>query len=295
MGTVRLSRLALAAMVACLLCLGADAGASVRRVRAISYNVWGLPQPLTTDPSRLEDIARILPRLGADIVAFQETFTRRARVLARTREYRYVAWGNPAKGLRFSSGLLLLSKHPIVETRNILFEDCRGFDCWARKGAQFARIRIPGVGDIAVYNTHLNAAGSESVRVHQVAQIADLIRRTSRGLPVILLGDMNYDPRSEADRALRSWSDLTDSHAAFARANPRLRRLDRDGFSYDYRRNRHLDSDGRPRRLDFAYLRDEIGRRMTIVRSALTFDAPVAGRFLSDHFGVRTDLVIQTR
>ena len=65
--------------------------------------------------------------------------------------------------------------------------------------------------------------------------------------------------------------------------------LDRDAFSYDYRRNKHIFSTTkRPRRIDFLYLRDEAAQRVSVQRSGLIFDAPVAGRFLSDHFGIQT-------
>jgi endonuclease/exonuclease/phosphatase family metal-dependent hydrolase len=262
-----------------------------RTVRAISYNVWGLPSPILKDGSRFKDIARILPRLGADVVAFQETFTKKAKVLAEIPEYPHVAWGNPKKGLRFSSGLLIVSKYPILESNRSLYTVCKGFDCWARKGALHARIQFPDIGEVNVYNTHLNAEGDDELRLEQIVQFVDFIKRTSGGKPVIVLGDFNYEAKSRPDRAFRYWLDLVDSHAEFAEQHPDLLPLDRDGFSYDYRRNRHIYSTTqRPVRIDFAYFQDERQRRVSVETSRLVFDAPVSGRYLSDHFGVLTDL-----
>ena len=84
------------------------------RVRVATLNTWALPQPFGTDTrSRLRRIGAQLPRLNADVVAFQEVFSRDAkRVLVRAgREAGLTHVHNRSQV--GESGLLTLSRFPI--------------------------------------------------------------------------------------------------------------------------------------------------------------------------------------
>jgi endonuclease/exonuclease/phosphatase family metal-dependent hydrolase len=289
-------RHAIAALLALVVATSATStaeGAETRPLRFLTYNVWGLPRPLLQKSSRFADIHRLLPSLRADVVALQETFDRRTRVLDRIEGYSYLARGPKGRRLRqFNSGLLILSKHPIVAQHVVEFEGlCSGFDCLANKGMQHARIDVPGVGLIDVFNTHMNAFGAEDVRLEQVDLLAEFILRHSDPArrPIVMLGDYNYEPDSPSYRRMMERLGIRDTHVEHVNRTPGLPDLDRDGISSDPRRNANVPSSQPPKRIDYVFTRSD-GPRVRVDRSRLVFDAPVNGQFLSDHFGVMADL-----
>ena len=105
------------------------------------------------------------------------------------------------------------------------YAECNGWfgengDCWARKGFLRVRLRVPGGGEIDVYNTHLEAGPSErsvAVRSGQLDELAEAIERLSAERAVIVSGDFNVSFIRPGDRdmklAFRERLGLTDSGA----------------------------------------------------------------------------------
>ncbi len=101
------------------------------------------------------------------------------------------------------SGLSILSRYPIIETRSEPFgkRRCAGLDCLGNKGVLYARMAIPGVpSTINLFNTHLNSQASSKVsprrhaRAHrlQVEELGAFIATVGdRDIPTILGGDFN--------------------------------------------------------------------------------------------------------
>lgn len=157
----------------------------------LTYNVAGLPRPLGSDASRLEQIAERLRRWRAagaqpQVAVFQEAFSVDARALGKAAGYRYAAFGPAADDARpepaipldpdfvrerrwsrgetggpwLSSGLAIFSDYPIaaVVRRPFPRHACAGFDCGANKGVLMASIRLPGQSEpIDIATTHLNS------------------------------------------------------------------------------------------------------------------------------------------
>jgi endonuclease/exonuclease/phosphatase family metal-dependent hydrolase len=168
-----------------------DSGFSV-----LTYNVHGLPWPLTT--GRTEAFARIEERLlrlrsaGAQphVVVLQEAFSDGAREIGAIAGYRYVVDG-PDRDLRGAvekvdaayvaaasftkgetigkwegSGLQILSDYPILAVRRMAFPAlaCAGYDCLANKGALMVELRVPGQPvPITIVTTHMNSKRSSGV------------------------------------------------------------------------------------------------------------------------------------
>lgn len=113
-------------------------------------------------------------------------------------------WKKGELGLHLvGSGLSILSRYPIIETRSEPFgtRRCAGLDCLSNKGMLYARMAIPGVpGTINLFNTHLNSQGSSRVsprrhaRAHRL-QVEELSAFTSAvgdpNIPTVLGGDFN--------------------------------------------------------------------------------------------------------
>ncbi len=276
----------------------ATASAGQRSIRIITYNVWGLPSPLLVMPSRLKDIAAEMPKLGPDIVAFQETFTNKARVLDRMPGYPYVAQGSPkVKGKLMPAGLTVASRWPIVETRTIVYSDCSGFDCFAAKGALYTRIRIDDVGDVDVFSTHLNAGGKDHIRMSQVAELVAFVSSIAGSRPLIVLGDFNSKPTEAPTKMMLSSLLLRDGHDEYRRTNPYLDPIEWNQYTIDTHRNTNIMIGilfQKPKRIDYVFLRDTDSSATEVESSRLIFDEKVGGRHLSDHFGVAMDLRLTT-
>src|SRR5579885_361011 len=140
------------ALAVLLLCL-APTAALAEPLRVATYNVWGLPSPLLRHGDRFRELPAAINRLDADVVLIQEAFTSKAKALASLPRFPYHAWGPSSRFLHFSSGLLVLSRFPIVQTARITYKACGGFDCFAYKGAVYVTVLVPGLGPVRVFNT----------------------------------------------------------------------------------------------------------------------------------------------
>src|SRR5690606_12549295 len=111
-----------------------------------------------------------------------------------------------------NSGLSTLSKYQIVEKEFKPFTYSTGSDSLAQKGVVFTRINIPEIGNIDVYNTHLQAANSKKdsklykfignfipgftwsnveIRKSQNRELIDFVNKNDVGNPTFLIGDFN--------------------------------------------------------------------------------------------------------
>jgi endonuclease/exonuclease/phosphatase family metal-dependent hydrolase len=263
-----------------------------QELRVASYNVWGLPSPLLRHGERFKEIPSAINSLDADVVLIQEAFTDRAETLTTLPKFPYHSWGPKARFMRFSSGLLILSRYPIVQTAQIAYSRCGGFDCFANKGAIYVKIRVPGSGDVSVFNTHLNANGHDGVRATQAAHLLRFVRVYSQGLPTIVGGDFNGDGQT-LFKKVRQALLLRDAHAEYVGTHPGVSTEILDGYTADPVHNPFLGSSETRRRLDHIFLMNGTKPRnplqaedWRILNYALFLDG-VHGKVLSDHFGVR--------
>ncbi len=208
-------------------CLGDNAVASIG-------SVLGLKRcPLVNDGftrSTRERVAELIQRLQTlkaegqepDVILLQEAFTAENWIfddsavesIPGRSGYPYHAWGSPARigegiddywnlifekrskirGL-LSSGLLILSKHPIEAVKRFEFGDvCTIDDCASNKGVLLTRIRVASLGltmDIA--NTHQQAGvANASIRNIQSQLAASFIHGQRTGRVLFYGGDFNY-------------------------------------------------------------------------------------------------------
>lgn len=167
-------------------------------VTLLSYNVEGLPWPLTHGrTAAAADIATELRALhdrgaGPQVVAVQEAFGDAQKAIGTAAGYRYVAfgpseaavaapavtpsereflqgaslWHGETEGVRTDSGLAIFSDYPIRWVRRVPFPRfaCAGYDCLANKGMLAVALQVPGEADpLIVVDTHLNARAASGV------------------------------------------------------------------------------------------------------------------------------------
>jgi len=170
-------------------------------LKVLTLNTWGIPQPVTTDlTSRIEETIKAVK--DYDIVAFQETFSKQAERLALESEFtNYIRMDNRSL-FHLGSGLMLLSRYPILEYDFTSFTKCTSYDCLANKGVLFARIQLPNQEKIDVYTTHYQA-GHQSVseagdiRIQDNSDLLNFFNSKQQGNFTVFLGDFNFVPDSE--------------------------------------------------------------------------------------------------
>lgn len=109
-------------------------------------------------------------------------------------------------------GVATLSKYPIIGCENHFLPTTDG---WEQRGMLDTRIDVPGIGEVAVLNTHMqaNVSGEPEEaarqRVEQSQAIADHV--ATLDIPVIVLGDFNSESGSgEIDSLIGEGSNLID-------------------------------------------------------------------------------------
>ncbi len=213
---------------------GGAAHAASGRLRAVTYNVAGLPDGVSTQhPSRnMPLIGRLLN--GYDLAFIQEDFAYASELRSEVRFPYATAPFVRGRRMDFGDGLSLFAVHPFSEHERSAWRACNGivdsfFDCLTPKGFSFARLRLaPGV-TVDVYNVHLDAGGSAAdaaAREAQVEQLLEALRARSRGRALLLAGDTNIPASQRAllQRLARE-AGLQDSCAALSCPEPR--RIDR--------------------------------------------------------------------
>lgn len=267
-----------------------------RKVRMMTYNIWGLPGVLLQKPKRMNLLEAALPAENADIIILNETFAARTRPVVMLKEYPYRAFGPGKSGVKISSGVVILSKFPIVESETLKYSACAGMDCLANKGAVRARLDVPGVGLVDVVGTHLNSDGKDSVRSAQLEQVDELLARAGGNVPVLFGGDFNFHSETAPYSDMVGAMGFRDLHAEYRTFHPELDSVAWFGFTYDPDRNSNLTWQApmsRAERLDYIWARDGACAGIQVEQTALLMDHKVGGLHLSDHFGVRADLTLQ--
>jgi endonuclease/exonuclease/phosphatase family metal-dependent hydrolase len=163
---------------------------------------------------RAEAIAKKLS--DYDLVAFNETFDLEPRdlLLASLKSrfgesyYQSLPPPNTESKLGIGSGLAVVSRFPIVESRYLRFGSTGGpfrnlmfADGAAAKGAIYIRIRraeTQATDEVDIYVTHLESRDA-TIRSQQYRSLAQFIgKNQSASRPVLILGDLNIDGGQKA-------------------------------------------------------------------------------------------------
>jgi len=217
---------------------------------------------------------------GPDVVLIQEAFSENTRALFKAASYPHVAQGPASKSwLRLGSGLCILSRHPIVAKATREFDahpNCNGWDCFANKGVQFARILVPGLPrPLDLFNTHLQAGRDDPpARRRQVKILVEFFREHHRpGNPVVFGGDFNIRPLRDRE----SYDEFIEGTGL---ANSGKHCLDRGcAYSSDTGWQGVWEN-----AVDHQFYSTQGEVLLTPVRIERTLGDPVEGIRLSDHF-----------
>lgn len=174
---------------------------------ALTYNVAGLPEPLSSSHPALYT-SFISPLINEyDIVHAQEDFCYHdSLLLYNTHPYKTES---PGCGVT-NSGLSTFAKFPILNHVRIPWTHLSGADALVPKGFSYSQIDFGNGVIIDFYNAHAQAGSSDepkSNRRSNINQLCTYINEHSSGKPVIIMGDFNSRYTREGD-TIRALLDL---------------------------------------------------------------------------------------
>lgn len=171
---------------------------SANELKVLSYNIYALPLVASKIGDRLNELPNHLN--GYDVIMMQEAFSsdRTGMLNQLAQQYPYQTHV-PASGSinLFDSGLVIVSRYPIVKTAQLIYPDCSGTDCFADKGVLYAEIIKNGKA-YHVTSTHtasFDTAEARALRQIQFKQIRTLVNQ--QNIPsfdaVLMGGDFNVN------------------------------------------------------------------------------------------------------
>jgi endonuclease/exonuclease/phosphatase family metal-dependent hydrolase len=232
-------------------------------VKSLAPDILGLQEVLKLEPGEGDELYQ------ADVIGAGFGYH---SAYARARDQRW--YGNA-----------VLSRWPLLQSTTIELPRC-GTD--EKRCLLHADIDAP-FGRIPFFVTHLNWKFEHGhVRAEQVREIAAYIDSvaTAEAFPAILVGDFNAAPDSDEIRFLRGLTSLGGRRVYF-QDTFEVAGDATAGTTFD-RRNPFAAPLREPdRRIDYIFVRGRDERfRGEPLEARVCFDAPVAGTFSSDHFGV---------
>ena len=178
------------------------------KLKILSWNIAALPRLFNFfgNPSdRITGIIEYLKKTDADIICLQEVFDEKIlkRIISEMKKYTISYQEKKGKGF-ISSGLLILSKIPILRSKFEIFTESIGENSYAEKGVLVSRLAS---GDfhqkIYLLNTHLNAnpmftlstLNPNVIRKSQLMTLTKLL--TNKSDLYLICGDLNQSEKSE--------------------------------------------------------------------------------------------------
>ena len=239
-GFVHMGRVSVLFCAALTAAIPLTAVASAESVRFATFNVywlfddepplqrWADRRPGQTWEQTLAKVADAIAFIDADVIALQEVEDQRAvkrlndALAERNRSYPYF-WVGAGTDPFTGQDVAILSRYPNI-TEPILAYPTLRQDFSSEEGKdrvaalqKFMRVDLEIVGEpVTVYALHLkskrgNRIATDRERLAQANMIRRLVRATlEKGKPkVVVMGDFNDDPDSEAVREIRGLNDTS--------------------------------------------------------------------------------------
>lgn len=240
----------------------------------------------------ITEICTRIRALSPDVVGLCEVFSdgERNRIRRAVADlYPHFQEGPDEADLESDGGLLVLSKHPVLETASFIYRDCDGHDCFANKGMIHMRVKAPEwASALDVFYTHAQDISTGNGTATLYAQLTKMhefmLQRRDPTLPAVIMGDINIpaeDPRHYG-QLLTTLAGVRDCWTIAGNAAASGATSIRDSNFYD-------DSDDRPdrdQRLDYVLIRAG-ARAVPIVSGVEIHRFARNGRLISDHLAVR--------
>jgi len=251
-------------------------------LKLVTYNIWGLPTWMTgARQGRYPKIARELERLDPDIILLQEAWTAEARKSAPAQGAWSIARAAGQYTFSQQSGLVTLSRFPIIGGEFYPFSRATFPDCFVNKGMLKVTVRLSSGQRLNLWNVHLQDGGTAELMLSQIRELASHVQVAQDGQIADLVGgDFNCTPGSRLFQELVN--SLGPSVQQLGGAEPFVTW---DGLS---------EKRGSGQTLDHIFIK----RRMTFQNvqalQRVAFAAERLEQRLSDHFGIEAMVTLGT-
>jgi endonuclease/exonuclease/phosphatase family metal-dependent hydrolase len=267
------------------------------KIKILSWNVKMLPKVCHSfskndkiwQEIRLDQIIDFLKTSTSDIIQLQEVFDKQAvsRIKAELKEkFPYIILPE-SQFLKFSNGLMILSKISIKKEKTIFFQNHKLHDALVSKGATLYSFENY-FQKMYLVNTHLQSdyklATSELLRGQQLNQIVEEIINPilSEEAPILLAGDYNFDFHSNEYNGFVSKTGVKETFFK-----------DRS-IQYTFDNKNYWNKDAKPEQLDHVFVLD---RNNVLDCSKLSLIAPKMNELVdySDHYGLEICLTFSNK
>ncbi|MCA9544032.1 MAG: endonuclease/exonuclease/phosphatase family protein [Myxococcales bacterium] len=191
-----------------LLAVATPAAAKAPKVTLMTFNLPAFPADVGKKKNKDKRVKRFVKRLKAldhkpDVVALQEVWddSDKREIRQKLKDiypHAHLDTSAGKHGLLLNSGLMLLSRWPLSDTRLRHYKANKGLEKKAaKKGVLGARISPPGGKPFWVFATHLQAQSKDRhnrTKLKQLGEARDAIRAATAGMTrgtVFLVGDFN--------------------------------------------------------------------------------------------------------
>lgn len=265
--------------------------------RTVRVANWNILHARKDNDRRLELVGRILEAEQPDVVALQEVSQswllhrpNRAEVLARRLGFTWSYGATNGAPKLWEEGLAILARQSIVRTARRRLDGSRPWPLNARQ-VLIGETRLGDGMPFAVASVHLSFPGHGEVEnLEQALDAVDLISREvlARGIPAVLVGDLNAPPGALAIRALTTGEILggdapfVDAWAAVG-SGPGITSTPENPYT-------DAPTDP-PQRIDYVLVLQGTPPLARPVSARVIGDRPSEdGLYGSDHFGLVVDL-----
>jgi endonuclease/exonuclease/phosphatase family metal-dependent hydrolase len=278
--------------------LPARRAGGVRTVRVLN---WNLLHARKDNDTRLEIVARALEAEQPDLVALQEVsqswFLRRpnrAEVLARRLGFAWKYRATNGAPKLWEEGLAVLARQPLVRTVRRRLDGSRPRPLNARQ-VLIGEARLEDGTPFSVASVHLSfPQGGEIENLEQALDAADLVSREAlaRGIPAVLVGDLNAPAAALSVRALTT-GEILGGDAPFIDA---WAAVGSGAGVTSTPSNPYTDAPADPpQRIDYVLVLQGTHPLATPVEARVIGDRPTEeGVYGSDHFGLVVDLELRS-
>jgi endonuclease/exonuclease/phosphatase family metal-dependent hydrolase len=272
-------------------------GFTQEKIKITSWNVKMLPKVCYSfskkdklwQEIRLNQIIDFLKNSSSDIIQLQEVFDKAAvSKIEQELKYKYPYILLPqCQFLKFSNGLMILSKISIKKEKTIFFRNHKLHDALVSKGATLYSFEH-NFQKMYVVNTHLQSdyklATSEILRGQQLNQIVEEILNPIANLhtPILLAGDYNFDLNSNEYNNFVNTTGVKET--SFSDKNK----------NYTFDNKNYWNKDAKPEQLDHIFVLD---RNNVLDCSKLSLIAPKMNELVdySDHYGLEISLTFSNK
>jgi endonuclease/exonuclease/phosphatase family metal-dependent hydrolase len=243
-------------------------------LKLVTFNIWGLPSWMTGAPAgRYPKIARELERLNPDVILLQEGWTTRARKSAPSNGRWSLARAAGQHTLFQQTGLMTLSRFPIIGGTFYPFSRSAFPDKFVNKGVLKVTVQLPGRQVLNVWNVHLQDGGPPEIRLSQIRELVSRVQEAKDDqIADVIGGDFNCTPESSL-----YWELANSFGSSLQQLNGGSPFVTWDGLSA---------KPGAGQTLDYVFVRDHTPFQKLRAVPRVAFTASSLDQRLSDHLGI---------